>query len=76
MGSSQLPPFEASGQASRGRPRLRGAQPRNSSRTIDVSTQQRKRSLAGVQVSPNWLVLTYLLHTIGELTLSPVGSRP
>jgi proton-dependent oligopeptide transporter, POT family len=27
----------------------------------------------GVQVSPNWLVLTYLLHTIGELTLSPVG---
>jgi proton-dependent oligopeptide transporter, POT family len=27
----------------------------------------------GVQVSPNWLVLTYLFHTIGELTLSPVG---
>jgi POT family proton-dependent oligopeptide transporter len=27
----------------------------------------------GVQVSPMWLVLTYLLHTIGELCLSPVG---
>jgi proton-dependent oligopeptide transporter, POT family len=27
----------------------------------------------GVQVSPNWLVVTYLLHTMGELTLSPVG---
>jgi proton-dependent oligopeptide transporter, POT family len=27
----------------------------------------------GVQVSPMWLVVTYLLHTIGELTLSPVG---
>lgn len=30
-------------------------------------------SQQGVQVSPNWLVVTYLLHTIGELTLSPVG---
>lgn len=27
----------------------------------------------GAQVSPWWLVLTYLLHTLGELTLSPVG---
>jgi POT family proton-dependent oligopeptide transporter len=27
----------------------------------------------GVRVSAMWLVLTYLLHTIGELTLSPVG---
>ncbi|HJR59585.1 MAG TPA: peptide MFS transporter [Vicinamibacterales bacterium] len=27
----------------------------------------------GVQVSPMWLVATYLLHTIGELSLSPVG---
>ncbi|CAN5668891.1 MFS transporter [soil metagenome] len=27
----------------------------------------------GVQVSPMWLVVTYLLHTIGELSLSPVG---
>lgn len=27
----------------------------------------------GVKVSPLWLVLTYLLHTIGELCLSPVG---
>ena len=28
---------------------------------------------SGVQVSPMWLVGTYLLHTIGELCLSPVG---
>ncbi|CAN5656858.1 MFS transporter [soil metagenome] len=27
----------------------------------------------GIQVSPMWLAMTYLLHTIGELTLSPVG---
>jgi proton-dependent oligopeptide transporter, POT family len=27
----------------------------------------------GVKVSPWWLTLTYLLHTIGELCLSPVG---
>ena len=27
----------------------------------------------GVKVSPLWLVATYLLHTIGELCLSPVG---
>ena len=27
----------------------------------------------GVQVSPMWLAATYLLHTIGELSLSPVG---
>ncbi|WPB75891.1 peptide MFS transporter [Archangium violaceum] len=27
----------------------------------------------GRQVSPLWLVLTYLLHTLGELSLSPVG---
>lgn len=27
----------------------------------------------GVKVSPLWLTLTYLLHTIGELCLSPVG---
>lgn len=27
----------------------------------------------GVLVSPMWLVATYLLHTIGELCLSPVG---
>ena len=32
-----------------------------------------QRSQAGVLVSPMWLVLTYLLHTIGELCLSPVG---
>ena len=28
---------------------------------------------ATAQVSPMWLVATYLLHTIGELCLSPVG---
>jgi POT family proton-dependent oligopeptide transporter len=27
----------------------------------------------GIAVSPLWLALTYLLHTIGELCLSPVG---
>jgi len=27
----------------------------------------------GVKVSPMWLFATYLLHTIGELALSPVG---
>lgn len=30
-------------------------------------------SRQGVEVSPNWLIITYLLHTIGELCLSPVG---
>ena len=30
-------------------------------------------SAQGIQVSPMWLVMTYLLHTIGELSLSPVG---
>jgi POT family proton-dependent oligopeptide transporter len=28
---------------------------------------------AGIRVSPLWLVATYMLHTIGELCLSPVG---
>jgi POT family proton-dependent oligopeptide transporter len=27
----------------------------------------------GSRVSPSWLALTYLLHTFGELCLSPVG---
>ncbi len=27
----------------------------------------------GNKVSPNWLVMTYLLHTMGEMCLSPVG---
>jgi proton-dependent oligopeptide transporter, POT family len=31
------------------------------------------RAEQGTLVSPSWLVLTYLLHTIGELALSPVG---
>jgi POT family proton-dependent oligopeptide transporter len=30
-------------------------------------------SASGIQVSPNWLIVTYLLHTFGELSLSPVG---
>jgi proton-dependent oligopeptide transporter, POT family len=30
-------------------------------------------SVQGVKVSPWWLVVTYLLHTFGELSLSPVG---
>ncbi len=32
-----------------------------------------QRAAAGVRVSPMWLVATYLLHTFGELLLSPVG---
>jgi POT family proton-dependent oligopeptide transporter len=32
-----------------------------------------QRVLAGALVSPAWLILTYLLHTFGELSLSPVG---
>ena len=32
-----------------------------------------KASAGGVLVSPLWLVATYMLHTIGELSLSPVG---
>jgi len=28
---------------------------------------------AGTKVLPYWLILTYLLHTLGELCLSPVG---
>ncbi|HVR29768.1 MAG TPA: peptide MFS transporter [Thermoanaerobaculia bacterium] len=27
----------------------------------------------GIEVSPMWLAVTYLLHTLGELALSPVG---
>jgi POT family proton-dependent oligopeptide transporter len=30
-------------------------------------------SASGAKVSPWWLVATYLLHTVGELCLSPVG---
>jgi POT family proton-dependent oligopeptide transporter len=32
-----------------------------------------QRAQQGVLVSPLWLTATYLLHTIGELCLSPVG---
>ncbi len=31
------------------------------------------RAMSGALVSPGWLVLTYFLHTAGELLLSPVG---
>src|ERR1700745_626610 len=31
------------------------------------------RALGGTQVLPPWLTLAYLLHTFGELSLSPVG---
>ena len=30
-------------------------------------------AVGGARVGPSWLVLVYLLHTIGELCLSPVG---
>jgi POT family proton-dependent oligopeptide transporter len=30
-------------------------------------------SMDGTQVSPLWLIVVYLLHTCGELCLSPVG---
>jgi POT family proton-dependent oligopeptide transporter len=33
-------------------------------------------SAQGIQVSPMWLVMTYLLHTIGELSRTPGGLRP
>ncbi|HTC25309.1 MAG TPA: peptide MFS transporter [Gemmatimonadales bacterium] len=32
-----------------------------------------KLAAQGIKVSPLWLTATYLLHTIGELCLSPVG---
>lgn len=38
-----------------------------------VMTVASMRALAAGPVSPMWLVVTYLLHTIGELSLSPVG---
>jgi proton-dependent oligopeptide transporter, POT family len=31
------------------------------------------RVMAGVMVLPTWLIFTYLLHSLGELCLSPVG---
>jgi POT family proton-dependent oligopeptide transporter len=38
-----------------------------------VMVMAAQRTMSGEQVSPMWLVATYLLHTIGELCLSPVG---
>jgi proton-dependent oligopeptide transporter, POT family len=32
-----------------------------------------KAAASGVRVSPMWLIVTYLFHTMGELCLSPVG---
>jgi POT family proton-dependent oligopeptide transporter len=38
-----------------------------------VLIEPASRAEAGLLVSPLWLVATYLLHTCGELCLSPVG---
>jgi POT family proton-dependent oligopeptide transporter len=38
-----------------------------------VLIQAAKLAESGVKVSPLWLVVTFLLHTAGELCLSPVG---
>ena len=38
-----------------------------------MSVAARVSGEAGVPVSPMWLTVCYLLHTIGELCLSPVG---
>ncbi len=38
-----------------------------------VMTVASLRAAAGEAVSPGWLVTTYLLHSMGELALSPVG---
>jgi proton-dependent oligopeptide transporter, POT family len=38
-----------------------------------AATQLVISSGAGSKVAPTWLLLTYLLHTFGELCLSPVG---
>jgi POT family proton-dependent oligopeptide transporter len=32
-----------------------------------------KFTIGGAKVSPMWLIVTYFLHTVGELCLSPVG---
>ena len=38
-----------------------------------VLIEPASRAAEGAQVSPIWLLVTYLLHTCGELCLSPVG---
>jgi POT family proton-dependent oligopeptide transporter len=38
-----------------------------------ILIQPAAASAAGAAVSPWWLVITYFLHTVGELCLSPVG---
>jgi POT family proton-dependent oligopeptide transporter len=38
-----------------------------------IAIAARASGAEGARVSPLWLVLLYLLHTIGELCLSPVG---
>jgi POT family proton-dependent oligopeptide transporter len=38
-----------------------------------VMTGAARLVLGGHSVWPTWLIITYLLHTIGELCLSPVG---
>ena len=38
-----------------------------------VMTWATAQAHAGERISPMWLIVTYLLHTSGELALSPVG---
>jgi POT family proton-dependent oligopeptide transporter len=38
-----------------------------------VAAVAARQAIASERVWPHWLVTTYLLHTIGELCLSPVG---
>ena len=42
-------------------------------RLRDPDLSRRSSPANGAQVSPMWLTVTYLLHTCGELCLSPVG---
>ena len=39
----------------------------------NVAAAQAQQVAEGQQVFPTWLFFTYLLHTMGELALSPVG---
>ena len=42
-------------------------------RLLRDGARRRSTSCTGEKVLPTWLILTYLLHTFGELCLSPVG---
>lgn len=41
--------------------------------TLNDAPTEARHALASGPVWPTWLILTYLLHTWGELLLSPVG---